>query len=211
MSSGTARLSGKFITLSISPIYAMRESARLSSPAKHRGVSVIGIQLIRFRCWANSSLNAAGSVAAPFRSGRRLAIGGSLTNLRPRYSNAEWRAKGYTLIVETALRDLQHAGLDVVDQAMLAGDPSRPKTPQIALQRLRFAQSSKRMALNVFDQRVDLVAHANIGTRPVEIILPGTRCPDYSHRMSLCWRPRPAFKSRTALLSRAAFLGLESR
>jgi len=68
------------------------------------------------------------------------------------------------LIVKTALRDPQHAGLDAVDQAMFAGDPSRPETPQIALQRLRFAQSGKRMALNVFDQRVDLVTHANIGT-----------------------------------------------
>lgn len=72
--------------------------------------------------------------------------------------------KGFMLIVETALRDLQHAGLNAVDQAMLAGDPSRPKTPQIALQRLWFAQSSKRMAMNVYDQGVDLVAHVNIGT-----------------------------------------------
>jgi hypothetical protein len=31
------------------------------------------------------------------------------------------RAKDFTLIVETALRDLQDAGLDVVDQAMFAG------------------------------------------------------------------------------------------
>jgi hypothetical protein len=29
--------------------------------------------------------------------------------------------------------------------------------------------------------------------------------------MSLCWRPRPAFSSRTALPSRAAFLGLASK
>ena len=113
--------------------------------------------------------------------------------------------------METALRDLQHAGLDSADQAMLTSNASRPETAQIALQRFRFAQSGKRMALNVFDQRVDLVAHANIGTRPVEIILPGARRPDYSHRISLCARPRPAFRSRTALASRAAFLGLDNR
>ncbi len=109
------------------------------------------------------------------------------------------------------LRDLQHAGLDVVDQALFAGDAPGPESSQVPLQRLGFTQSGKRMALNVFDQCVDLVAHASIGARPVEIILPGTRCPDSSHRMSLCGRPRPAFKSRTALPSRAAVLGLESR
>jgi len=114
-------------------------------------------------------------------------------------------------IMETTLRDLQYTGDDSVDQAMLAGDPSRPKPSQIALQRLRFAQSCKRTALNIVDQRIDLVAYASIGARPVEIILPGARRPNQLHRISLCARPRPAFRSRTALVSRAAFFGLESR
>ncbi len=128
-----------------------------------------------------------------------------------RASNPFRLAKDFALILESALRDLHDAGLDVVDQSMFAVDAPGPESKQVPLHRLRSTQSSKRMALNVFDQRVDLVAHANIGTRPVEIILPGTRCPDYSHPMSLCGRPRPAFKSRTALPSRAAFLGLENR
>ena len=113
--------------------------------------------------------------------------------------------------METALRDLKHASLDAVDQAVLSVDAARPEAAQIPFQWLRFTQSSKRMALNIIDQRIDLIAHADIDFRPVEIILPSIWCPDYCHRMSLCWRPRPAFSSRTALPSRAAFLGLESK
>ena len=50
-----------------------RQSARLPSSAKHRSVSVIATRLVPFRCGANSSLNAAVSVAAgvPRRSSFR--------------------------------------------------------------------------------------------------------------------------------------------
>ena len=142
---------------------------------------------------------------------------GSNASVTPRGSRASahlhplWRAKTFTLIVKTALRDLQQARLDAVDHAMLARDAPGPESAQVSLQRLGFAQSGKRMALNIFDQHIDLVTHLSIRTRPVKVILPGSRRPDYSHRISLRARPRPALRSRTALASRAALGGLDIR
>ena len=69
----------------------MRQSARLSSSAKHRSVSVTGSsELVGFRCWANSSLNVAGSVVAgeALRSGRHRAIGDRCWRIRDR----DWTA-----------------------------------------------------------------------------------------------------------------------
>ena len=84
--------------------------------------------------------------------------------------------------MKTALRDLQPAGFDTVNQPMLAVDAARPESAQIAFQRFGFAQSGKRTALYIVDQAIDLVAYARIATHPMLIILPGAGRPDDFHR-----------------------------
>src|SRR6266571_3945824 len=114
-------------------------------------------------------------------------------------------------IVKTALDDLQHALFDAVDQSMFPVDATRPEAAQISLQWLRLADAGERMPLNIVEQRIDLVSDAQIRSRPIEIIVPSSACPDKLQRSSLRALPLPAFSSRTARARRAAFFGLESR
>ena len=110
-----------------------------------------------------------------------------------------------------ALRDLQFTRFHPIDLPVLARNAPRPPPREIALQGLRLAQTAERMALNILDQGVDLVAYTLIVTAPVLVRGPRSGRPKDLHLTSLCARPLPAASCRTALRRRAALRGLRMR
>ena len=92
------------------------------------------------------------------------------------------------LIVVSGLGDQELVLLDGVDKPVLVGDASGPKAGQIVLQRLRLAQTFKRVMLNVVDQSHNPLGNLPIMRHPVGEVLPAPvrkSCVIYSRLLRL--------------------------
>ena len=61
-----------------------------------------------------------------------------------------------------------------VDKPMLSGYPSRPPASKAVFQSLRFADAPERIAIDILDQRPDVLRYLGLGTLPILVIFP---CP----------------------------------
>lgn len=78
--------------------------------------------------------------------------------------------------MEAALNDFQPLLASgpgyTVDKPMLGGNPPRPISCHIALQRLRFPKPCKGRAFGISDKIVYFLDHASIGSLPELIVVP---------------------------------------
>jgi hypothetical protein len=71
---------------------------------------------------------------------------------------------------------------DLVDEPMFLGDPSRPVTREVVLERLRLADAFIAVADHVLDQLVDPSENPPVLGLPPQVVLPSVRVPDEFHR-----------------------------
>lgn len=81
----------------------------------------------------------------------------------------------------SALHDDEHIVLDAVHQAVFLADAPRPMAPQIAFQRLGFADTAERRALALFYQGVDFEHGFHVQGQPLHVVFPGSFVPRYPH------------------------------
>lgn len=71
---------------------------------------------------------------------------------------------------------------DLVDEPMFLGNPSKPVTREVVLQRLRLANAFIAVANHVLDQLVDPFENPAVLSLPPQVVLPSVRVPDEFHR-----------------------------
>jgi hypothetical protein len=65
---------------------------------------------------------------------------------------------------------------------MFLGNPSKPVTREVVLQRLRLANAFIAVANHVLDQLVDPFENPAVLSLPPQVVLPSVRVPDEFHR-----------------------------
>lgn len=84
-------------------------------------------------------------------------------------------------VVIAQLRDQLRVPLDLMDHAMLADDPMRPKAGQGMYQRFGLADIGEWFALGFADQLVTALDHALVLYLPVRVVFPGLVREDELH------------------------------
>lgn len=74
-----------------------------------------------------------------------------------------------------ALRNQHNILLNGVYQSMAIVYPSGPEAGQLMLQRFRFADARKWIALNLPDELIDALKNGAIGCLPINIVFPPPR------------------------------------
>ena len=85
-------------------------------------------------------------------------------------------------VVVTAGSDPDLTFSDLVDEPMFDGDPSRPVTREVMLERLRLANAFIAVAEYVLDQLVDAFENPPVLGLPPQVVIPSVRVPDELHR-----------------------------
>src|SRR5271168_5350259 len=95
-------------------------------------------------------------------------------------------------IVIAALGDFQdlvaRPSRHAINQSVLLSNAARPPAGKGELKRFRLAETAKRIALNVLNERVDLLMRVRIVIPPVQVVLPGLLGPAKPHS---CGSMRP--------------------
>jgi len=148
-------------------------------------------------------------------SGSRIAVGGDerrgVPDVKADREPLVRGAVGRFLIVIAKLGDEERVAFDLVDQAVLVINTTRPISRQTVLERLGLTDTGERRTLNVPNEVVNSPEGFAIGPLPVEVILPSVLGEDQPHSRSSCSTPPPACRSATASSSRRAFFGLRRR
>src|SRR5450756_34894 len=123
---------------------------------------------------------------------------------------------GSGAVVVTAGGDADLVACDLVDEAVLVGDPPRPVPVQAVLERLGFADPLVRgptggAAGDVLEQFVDPLDDASVLGLPVQVIGPGVGVPDVPHPASSCSAPAPDSSRSIEASRRLALAGFCSR
>jgi len=71
------------------------------------------------------------------------------------------------------LHDFQAVLAGAIDKPVFVVDAAGPAAGQTVAQRLRLADSRKRVSQGFLDQDVDALEHPLVGGLPVQVILPG--------------------------------------
>ena len=95
--------------------------------------------------------------------------------------------------VTAQVGEQQRIAVDLVDHAVLVGDPARPETGQRVPQRLGFADARERFPPGLVDRLVDALDDSSVVLFPVQAIVPCFGGKDELHSTEFRSTPLPAF------------------
>ena len=117
-----------------------------------------------------------------------------------------------SLVVIASLKDHEVIVEGAVDESVLIGDSSRPRSGDRVLEWLRFPDSRCRVAQRIINEPVDPLQDRVIGLLPAAVVVPALASEDKPHpRSSGCSANSPRSAASAASSKRRAFAGERNR
>lgn len=111
----------------------------------------------------------------------------------------------------TELGDVDGIPGDFANDTMLVIDAAGPISGKGVFQRLGFADAFKKIALDLFDERIDAPEDFTVGLLPIKVVLPSVIGKDQLHSISSLSIPDSASSCLMDSNNRRLFLGERSR